>query len=144
VFDFFSDARQLAVITPRWLGFEIRTPLPTEMKRGARIEYRIRLVGIPVSWTTVIQVWEPPHRFVDVQERGPYAHWEHTHHFLSLANGVLMSDRVRYALPFGPLGRIVHRIAVRPALALIFDFRFERIQQIFGSSAQLAVDLEID
>ena len=131
VFEFFSRAENLEILTPPWLGFRILTPLPVGMGAGTRIEYRIRLALLPVRWVTRISVWEPPHRFVDVQERGPYRLWEHTHRFTADGDGVRMTDEVRYALPLGGLGRLTHALAVRPALRRIFDYRFARVRARF-------------
>jgi ligand-binding SRPBCC domain-containing protein len=77
VFEFFSDAYNLEEITPPWLHFSVQTPAPIEMKRGALIDYRLRLHGIPIHWRTEITAWEPPFRFVDEQLRGPYRYWRH-------------------------------------------------------------------
>jgi ligand-binding SRPBCC domain-containing protein len=132
VFDFFSRAENLGRITPPWLHFRFRTPLPVEMRVGARIEYTLHLVGVPLRWCTRIAVWEPERRFVDEQERGPYALWEHSHLFEPTGPGVLMTDRVRYALPLGRLGRVAHALAVRAALAAIFDFRFRQVRTLLA------------
>lgn len=134
VFPFFADAGNLERITPPWVGFRILTPLPIEMAPEMRIAYTLRLFGVPLRWRTRITEWKPVEGFVDVQERGPYALWEHTHRFRPLGEGVLMTDSVRYALPFSWLGRIAHAIAVRPALAAIFDYRAVRIRQLFRPS----------
>ena len=131
VFDFFADAANLQTITPPWLGFRILSPLPIAMRAGARIEYRIALAGIPLRWRTCITQWEPGVRFVDEQQSGPYALWEHTHTFERCGDGVLMADTVRYALPLGALGRVAHAVAVRSALGAIFDYRFARIRALF-------------
>ena len=85
-----------------------------------------------MRWRTLLSAWQAPSHFVDEQERGPYALWHHTHSFRSLGGGTLISDRVRYRLPFGPLGRVAHRLWVRASLGAIFDFRFARIGQRFG------------
>ena len=132
VFAFFADAANLEAITPPWLGFRIRSPLPVAMRPDARIDYTIRLGPVPMRWRTRIALWEPGARFVDVQERGPYARWEHTHEFKAIGNGVLMRDVVRYSLPFGPLGTATHAVLVRGLLARVFDFRFARVRELFA------------
>ena len=129
VFPFFADARNLEAITPPLLRFRVLTPGPIEMRVGTHIQYRLRVRGLPVSWQTLIQAWEPPHRFVDVQIRGPYALWHHTHEFVATADGTgtLMTDRVRYAVGFGPLGSLAVRALVRRDVEAIFAFRREAI-----------------
>lgn len=127
-FAFFSDARNLEAITPPWLRFRVLTPGAIEMREGTLIDYRLRLHGIPLTWRTRIEVWEPPHRFVDVQLRGPYALWEHTHTFAPTGeDAVVISDRVRYALPLGRLGELARRVLVRRDLDRIFDHRMRAI-----------------
>ena len=124
VFPFFADAGNLEAITPPELSFDIVTPRPIDMHVGTLIEYRLKLHGLPISWLTRIEVWEPGVRFVDQQLRGPYALWHHTHEFEATEDGAtLMRDTVRYALPFGPLGELAHRLLVRRDLERIFAFR---------------------
>ena len=129
VFAFFSRAENLEAITPPWLGFRILTPPPIELREGAVIEYAIRLRGLPMRWVSRIDRWNPPHSFVDVQLRGPYRLWEHTHAFRAIDGGTEMTDPVRYALPFGPLGALVHPLVARD-LRLVFDYRAARIDQL--------------
>ena len=134
VFVFFSDARNLEEITPSWLGFRILTPGPIRIAGGTRIRYRLRLHGIPVGWETEIREWNPPSRFVDVQLRGPYQLWHHTHRFEPKDGGTLMTDIVRYRLPLGIIGRVVHHLKVRRDVERIFDYRAEQIQEVFGGA----------
>jgi len=123
-FAFYGDARNLELITPPWLDFEVTTPGPIEMGAGTLIEYRLRLHRVPVRWRTRIEAWEPPRRFVDVQIKGPYSLWEHTHSFEQDGPGAtIISDRVRYSIPFGPLGELANRLLVRRDLRQIFDYR---------------------
>ena len=123
VFAFFAEARNLEAITPPWLGFRVLTPAPVEMRPGALIEYRLSLHRIPVRWLTRIEEWAPGRGFVDAQVRGPYRLWRHTHTFTAHEGGTLVGDRVRYALPLGPLGEAAHLAFVRRDLERIFDFR---------------------
>ena len=67
VFEFFSNAHNLAVITPPQLHLKILTPAPIEMGVGTHIDYRLKLRGIPVRWQSEITEWDPPHGFVDEQ-----------------------------------------------------------------------------
>jgi ligand-binding SRPBCC domain-containing protein len=133
VFDFYGDARNLERITPPWLGFEVTTPGPIKMGVGTLIEYRLRLHRVPVRWRTRIEAWEPPRRFVDVQVKGPYSLWEHTHEFEEDGPGAtIIRDRVRYAIPFGPLGERAERILVRRDLRQIFDYRRDAVARALG------------
>ena len=137
VFPFFADARNLEAITPPLLRFEVVTPGEIEMGVGALIRYRLRLHGVPVHWLTSIQAWDPPHRFVDQQVRGPYALWHHTHTFEAAGDGATrMTDVVRYAIGFGPAGRLAHRLFVRRDVEAIFDFRREELRRRFAAPAQ--------
>lgn len=135
VFPFFSDARNLAELTPPWLGFRILTTGPILIAAGTRIRYRLAWRGLPVPWTTQIRRWDPPFRFIDVQLSGPYKLWHHTHRFETCDGGTRMTDVVRYRLPFGLIGRAVHALKVRRDVEKIFDYRFKRIKELFAGAA---------
>jgi ligand-binding SRPBCC domain-containing protein len=135
VFSFFSDARNLEAITPPLLRFRLLTPEPIAMGAGTFLQYALRIHGVPVRWDTLIQEWEPPHRFVDVQVRGPYRLWHHTHELEALDGGAatLMRDTVRYALPFGVVGEAVRRAMVARDVEAIFDYRAERVPALVAA-----------
>ena len=129
VFDFYADAFNLEQLTPPWLRFEVATPPPITMRAGVEIDYRLRLHGLPMRWRSRITVWEPPHRFVDEQVRGPYRRWFHEHTFASSDGGTLVRDQVQYAMLGGWLA---DRLLVRRDLRQIFDYRQQRLAEIFG------------
>ena len=131
VFGFFADIGNLERITPPELRFRTVTPAPIEMRRGALIEFRLALYGLPFGWRTEISHWEPPVRFVDRQLAGPYAQWIHLHEFSAERGGTRMVDRVDYVLPLGRLGRLGLPL-VRRQLDRIFDFREATIQRLLG------------
>jgi len=132
-FDFFADPHNLEAITPPLLRFRI-VSAPERLGVGSLIEYRLRLHGVPIRWLTRIEVWEPPVRFVDLQLRGPFSLWEHSHSFAARGAETMMWDEVRYRLPFGPLGDIVRRLIVERDVEEIFDFRREALRELLGSA----------
>ena len=131
VFEFFSKPENLEMITPESLSFNILTPTPIKMEKGSLIDYTIRLFGIPIHWRTLISDYEPPFRFVDQQIKGPYTFWHHTHTFQQVDGGVEIIDKVKYSLPMGWLGTLVHSIWVRKDLEKIFEHRKTVIQDYF-------------
>jgi ligand-binding SRPBCC domain-containing protein len=132
VFAFFANPANLEQLTPAFLNFRILTPMPIAMGIGTRIDYAITLFGLPMRWRTHIAEWEPGVSFLDEQEAGPYAIWRHTHEFESQGEHTWIRDRVDYALPFGPLGRLTHALVVNRTLKRIFDYRREAASHIFG------------
>jgi ligand-binding SRPBCC domain-containing protein len=130
VFAFFADATNLEAITPPFLRFRVLTPPPIEMREGARIDYALSLLGVPLRWRTRITAWEPGLRFVDEQESGPYAFWRHTHSFGDEGGATTVHDVVEYEIPLGPLGRLARVLFVAPALDRIFDFRTTAIASL--------------
>lgn len=132
VFAFFAEARNLELITPPWLHFDLRTPEPISMRAGTFIEYGLRLHRIPVHWLTVIHEWDEGRGFADHQVRGPYRRWYHQHQFEPVAGGTLVRDTVTYEMPFGPLGALAHTAFVRRDLDEIFDYRGDAVARILG------------
>jgi ligand-binding SRPBCC domain-containing protein len=131
VFAFFSKPENLEAITPAWLHFRIRAVDPLPVQTGTLIHYSLRIHGIPVRWTSRIIDWTPPHSFVDEQVRGPYRTWHHTHRFVAEGDSTRITDEVLYDLPFGILGRIVHRMKVKSDVEKIFAFREQKIREMF-------------
>ena len=131
-FGLYSTPDNLERITPPWLHFRILDPRPSALSAGARLEYSLVLHRFPIRWTTEIAEWDPPLHFMDFQVRGPYALWEHTHTFEPVEGGTLLTDRVRYAIPYGPLGALAHIAFVRRDLRRIFDYRRDAVADLLG------------
>ena len=133
VFDFFSRAENLSVVTPEKLGFQILTPTPIKMDKGTIIDYTIRLMGLRVRWRSLITAYEHLYSFTDEQIKGPYSFWHHTHDFRQTNNGVEITDRVRYVVPFGLLGRITNWLWIQHDLKQIFEYRRSVINELFST-----------
>ncbi|MBK6904264.1 MAG: SRPBCC family protein [Saprospirales bacterium] len=131
--DFFSSPRNLSVITPPEMGFELRSELPEKMYPGLFITYTVRpLLGIPLTWVTEITHIREGEYFVDEQRVGPYRIWHHQHFFKEIPSGVEMTDIVDYQLPLGFLGKLAHPILVKSRLQDIFAFRHNKLIELFG------------
>lgn len=134
VFAFFSDATNLPRITPSALAFRFEEAPPKDLGVGAVVRYRVRIAGVPLRWVTRITEWDPPHRFADVQARGPYAYWLHTHTFTAVTpDTTLARDRVIYRMPLGIAGEIARRVFVERQLKRIFDYREQAFEPALRS-----------
>jgi ligand-binding SRPBCC domain-containing protein len=131
---FFSSPNNLSLITPPEMGFTTLTTFSDgqEIYTGMLIDYTVKpLFGIPLHWQTQINHVQKPYSFTDMQLKGPYRCWEHTHTFTQTDKGVLMKDEVKYKLPFGPLGTLTHALLVKKKLEALFQFRKAAIERIF-------------
>jgi len=131
VFPFFASTGNLESLTPEWLHFHVISESKA-IERGTKIDYKLRIHGIPVRWQSEITVWEPPFRFVDEQRRGPYRTWIHEHRFEQRDQGTLVTDIVRYAVVGGPL---IQRCLVSKDLVRIFDYRQKQLEKIFAEAS---------
>jgi ligand-binding SRPBCC domain-containing protein len=132
-FRVFEDPYNLAKITPPWLKFEVTSKNRVVMAKNTEITYRIRWLGLPMHWKTVIRDYQPPHLFIDEQTEGPYRLWQHHHTFEEKAQGTLIGDHVDYSLPFGPLGGLAHAVMVRQQLLCIFEYRQKEIGKLLNA-----------
>lgn len=130
---FLSDPRNLKTITPDYMGFKILSGADRPMYPGQLIQYIVTPVaGIKTKWVTEITQVRDHEFFIDEQRFGPYALWHHKHFIKEIPNGVEMEDIVDYKLPMGFLGRLAHPILVEPKLKEIFDYRREKLIELYG------------
>ena len=134
VFAFFADATNLERITPPFLRFHVRSMSTPTIQCGTEISYRLHLHGLPISWTSRIEDWEPPYRFTDVQIHGPFRLWHHDHEFISEQGGTCLRDTVHYRAPFARLQRILRLSWVERDLEQIFHYRQQVIERLFDDT----------
>ena len=132
--DFFSNPANLATITPDGMGFKTISKFHGDtMYAGQVIEYKVSpVLGIPLYWMTEITHVDDKKYFVDEQRYGPYSMWHHQHHFKVVEGGVEMTDIVHYKLPLWFLGDIANTVLVKKQLNGIFDYRFKKVEEMFG------------
>lgn len=132
--NFFSAPANLETITPDGFSMRVLTEQPTVMYEGLIIYYRMApVLHIPLGWITEITHVKHHQFFVDEQRKGPYRLWHHEHHFEEVEGGVMMTDIVSYALPFGIFGKFAHWLFVRRQLEGIFEYRHKKVEELFNS-----------
>ena len=135
VFDFFSDAGNLDILTPKWLNFNILTDMPISISKGTQIEYKLKYRGVPIRWTSNINEWEPPYFFIDEQIKGPYRKWIHFHNFQSKDSGTLVTDTVFYKIIGNKqIDGFLDFLIIKSDLDRIFDYRIKTIRTIFSKN----------
>jgi ligand-binding SRPBCC domain-containing protein len=134
VWQYFCDPKNLNLITPPDMNFEIIAGGDRMMYEGQIIEYRVEFLrGVTSLWLTEITHVREGEYFVDEQRVGPYRFWYHEHRFEKISGGVKMTDHVTYSAPLGFLGDIVTVLWIQKKLNHIFDFRYQKISELFGS-----------
>jgi ligand-binding SRPBCC domain-containing protein len=132
--DFFSNPANVQAITPDNMGFKVISKHHGDtMYAGQIIEYTVKpLLGIPIYWMTEITQVKDKQYFIDEQRYGPYSLWHHQHHFKAIDGGVEMIDIVHYKTPFWVLGRLANTVFVKKKLDGIFNYRFQKVEELFG------------
>jgi hypothetical protein len=134
VFAFMSDCRHMNLVLPSWIRLNVLNKCPARLSPGACYDYRFKLHGLPLRWRTRITQVAAPHRFIDVQERGPYAFFEHEHRFEPAGDGTLVHDTIRYRPPGGPLAGMIDRAWVRRDLLGLFEHRHRRLAELYADA----------
>jgi ligand-binding SRPBCC domain-containing protein len=138
VFEFFADPRNLPRIQPRWARPRWMVEPPPRLAVGTLLDFRVP--GLPGAWRVIVREFDPPHRFVDAQVRGPFARWEHRHRFAvgpardeaGAPEGTWVEDRVTYRLPLGPIGRVIHALGAGRRIRRAFEYRDRRLAALLG------------
>jgi uncharacterized protein len=131
VFQFFSEAQNLEIITPPWLNFHMLRKSTEQIQSGTIIDYKLNIHGVPVKWRTEITDWVPNVSFVDQQLKGPYHTWHHLHTFKAVEGGTEIGDLVTYQVPLGALGKFFLHAWIRRDVNTIFAYRQKKIEELF-------------
>ena len=131
--DFLSKPKNLKIITPDYMSFDILSGADRSMYPGQIIQYIVTpILGIKTKWVSEITQVKRQNYFVDEQLYGPYALWHHKHFIKAIDGGVEMEDIIDYKLPLGWLGQLVHPFLVKPKLEEIFEYRQKKLTELFG------------
>lgn len=133
--DYFSNANNLAKITPPELALRIKNPIQEKVFNGMIIEYDVTpMLGLKMNWLTELKCIEEPYMFVDEQRFGPYKFWYHQHRFKEVEGGVEVEDNVYYGLPLGIFSGLANQLFIKKQLKHIFDFRRKVLAKEFSAN----------
>lgn len=124
VFAFHERPDVLEILTPPWDEAQVILP-PKSLAVGTRVRMRSRVGPIWLTIEAEHVAYEKNVRFEDVMTRGPFRRWHHRHIFEPVEDGCRLRDEIDYELHFGPLSPIADRVAVRPRLSKLFDYRHD-------------------
>ena len=99
------------------------------LELGDEVEFEGRHFGVRQRLRARIDRFDPPHYFRDVAVRSAFRTFEHEHHFEPMREGTRMTDHVRFAAPFGPVGWVVERLVLRPYLVRLIRNRGTEIKR---------------
>ena len=120
-------------LTPPWERVEV-IERSGGLEDGARTVLR---VGAPVGlrWVARHRDYQPNRQFSDEQVAGPFAHWVHSHRFEPDGpDACVMTDRIEYAVPLGPLGGVGEPL-VRSRLERLLAYRHELLRRDLDAHA---------
>ena len=132
IFDFFTDPKNLEILTPKFLKFKILRITSSPIRKGTLLDYSLKIRKIPIRWQSKITECIPEVRFSDEQTKGPYKFWYHTHQFFEKNGGTIIRDRIFYKLPGWIPGDIIAHWFVKKDLEKIFFYRREVIEKLFN------------
>ena len=131
--EFLSDPKNLKIITPAKMSFDIISGADRPIYAGQILQYKVTpMMGIRTKWVSEIKSIVPKKYFVDEQLYGPYSLWHHKHFICEIEGGVEMEDIIDYRIPLGILGRMIHPLLVKPRLEEIFNYRQKKLVELFG------------
>ena len=134
---FHDDPVSLAAITPPPVRVTIQR-FDKPVRAGSKVIFRLGVGPIGVTWDGAIAEYVEQQYFRDVQNKGPFGAWSHTHTFVAEADGTRVSDRVEYEPPLGLIGKLLDPIVVRPSLVYLFNYRARKTREILEQGRQKA------
>ncbi|MCE7933312.1 MAG: TIGR01777 family protein [Chlorobi bacterium CHB2] len=129
VFNWHERPGALARLMPPW---ERTTILSNTggIRDGARVVLRVRPWLVPLRWVIRHQEYQHGRQFLDVQESGPFATYQHLHLFTpDGGDSTILTDRLEYTLPLQMLGGAMGKGGVRRKFDRAFRYRHALTQQ---------------
>jgi uncharacterized protein len=135
LFAWHESPRAFNRLTPPWEPVALKQA-PKTLSHGDVAIIEIPLLGrlgkkLPIKayWHAGHDGYLPPYQFTDVQLKGPFAAWHHSHEFRmpqtedAPQEATLLRDVIHFSLPFYPVSHWVAGAFVEAKLSRMFRFR---------------------
>lgn len=110
-------------LTPAWMPARVLGRFGG-IRDGARVSLAVPVGPLRTTWELEHRDYVAGRQFRDVQVRGPFAAWEHTHAMEPLGEAAsVLEDRIRFRLPAPPFGELVAGAFTRERLARLLQWR---------------------
>jgi ligand-binding SRPBCC domain-containing protein len=130
VFDFLARPRNLLRVMPPSPKIEL-IAVPERLQLGSTFTAKVSKFCFHATSTSEVTWFEEGQGFTDVQRRGPFGQFEHTHTVEPHPTGTLMRDRIVAAPPTGWLGLLINEHRLRRELDRTFAYRQRRMNELF-------------
>ncbi len=111
-------------LNPPWEKASV-VKVPDSLEGGARAIIKVGAPPLQFNWIAEHHLIEDG--FLDRQLSGPFAKWEHRHHFTESEAGTssTLTDDITYKLPFGFPGALFGGPIIKPKLNRMFRYRHD-------------------
>ncbi len=130
LFEFHRDTNNLKFISPNIIKTKIKSISDIPLIKGSVISLEVSLFGIKNDWVVSISECLTPTLIKDLQIKGIFKHWHHSHIFTVTDSGTKMTDYIEFKPPLGIFGYLGLPF-VYFSLYLMFYYRHQKTKKLF-------------
>lgn len=135
LFAFHADPNNLPAVTPPGTTVTIEQ-MPQTLTEGSRARLFIRRGFLGFRWLLRFECVDPPYCIIDAAEQSPFRIFRHEHRFIALGERrTLLRDEVRFALPWGRIGKMAEGLAARD-ITRMFAYRQRRTKALLEGAEE--------
>ncbi|MEP6755547.1 MAG: SRPBCC family protein [Chthonomonadales bacterium] len=132
LWDFHESVEALNLLTPPGTKFTIQLPIEPACL-GVKYSFKVVKNGIPMRWVAEYVEFDPPNGFADLQIKGPFKFWKHTHRFAAVDGGSQLTDILELDPGFGFLGMLALKLFIRRDIDKMFAYRHKVMKEYLES-----------
>lgn len=130
LFEFHRDTNNLNLISPKFIKSEINYITDIPLIKGSEISLKVKMFVLYNEWIVKISECNPPYLIKDLQVKGLFKHWHHSHKFEETKQGIKMTDEIEFLPPFGFMGYLALPF-IYFSLYLMFNYRHKKTKELF-------------